>query len=146
MDLGRVARVVVSSVKSQHPLEAALVPGRGPGWRVSRPGPPTVRLVFDGPRPVRLRFVADAPHGRRSSYSGGWTRRRNHGTSSGSSGNSPSAEEVENHRMHLPGVIHLELVLTPDISGRDVHAPLAEMRVTQPVHCAPRGVTSWTAC
>src|SRR5688572_11184749 len=62
MDLGRVARVEVTSEDPEHPIEAALLPSLGPGWRASRPGPQTVRLVFDGPRyirRVRLRFVAD---------------------------------------------------------------------------------------
>ena len=40
-----------------------------------------------------------------------------------------SAEEVEDYRVDLPEVIELELVVTPDVSGGDAHASLAEMRV-----------------
>lgn len=40
-----------------------------------------------------------------------------------------SAEEVEDYRVDLPGVIELELAVTLDISGGDAHASLAEMRV-----------------
>jgi hypothetical protein len=29
-----------------------------------------------------------------------------------------------------PGIIELELVVTPDVSGGDAHASLAELRVT----------------
>ncbi|OWK35219.1 hypothetical protein FRUB_10061 [Fimbriiglobus ruber] len=36
---------------------------------------------------------------------------------------------MEDYRVDLPGVIELELVVTPDISGGNAHASLAEMRV-----------------
>jgi hypothetical protein len=135
MDLARVARVEVSSEEPDHPVEAALIPGRGPGWRASRPGPQTVRLVFDGPRHVRrvrLRFVADA-HARTQEFVLRWVdaasesrevvRQQWNFTAGG------SAEEVEDYRVDLPGVIELELVVTPDVSGGAAHASLAEMRV-----------------
>jgi hypothetical protein len=40
-----------------------------------------------------------------------------------------SAEVVEDYRVDLPGVVELELVVTPDISGGDAVASLAELRV-----------------
>jgi len=43
-----------------------------------------------------------------------------------------SAEEVEEYRVDLPGVVELELVVTPDISGGESPASLAELRVAQP--------------
>ena len=134
MDLGRVARVEVSSEDPEHPVEAALIPGRGAGWRASRPGPQTVRLVFDGPRHVRrvrLRFTADA-HARTQEFVLRWVDaaseprevvRQQWNFAAGG-----SAEEVEDYRVDLPGVIELELVVTPDVSGGDAHASLAEMR------------------
>ena len=135
MDLARVARVEVSSEEPEHPVEAALTPGRGPGWRASRPGPQTVRLVFDGPRHVRrirLRFVADDV-ARTQEFVLRWVDaaseprevvRQQWNFAAGG-----SAEEVEDYRVDLRGVIELELVVTPDVSGGDAHASLAEMRV-----------------
>src|SRR3954464_493540 len=135
MDLERVARVEVSSEEPEHPVEAALIPGRGPGWRASRPGPQTVRLVFDGPRHVRrirLRFVADA-HARTQEFVIRWVdaaseprevvRQQWNFAAGGSAG------EVEDYRVDLAGVVELELVVTPDISGGDSLASLAELRV-----------------
>jgi hypothetical protein len=135
MNLGRVARVEVSSEEPGHPAEAALIPGRGPGWRASRPGPQTLRLVFDGPRHVRrvrLRFAADAV-ARTQEFVLRWAdaaseprevvRRQWNFAAGGSAG------EVEDYRVDLPGVVELELVVTPDVSGGGTHASLAEMRV-----------------
>jgi len=135
VDLDRVARVEVTSEDPEHPVEAALLAGRGPGWRASRPGPQTVRLVFDGPRHVRrirLRFVADAG-ARTQEFVLRWVDaasaprevvRQQWNFSAGGSGT-----EVEDYRVDLPGVVELELVVTPDIAGGDAHASLAEMRV-----------------
>ena len=39
------------------------------------------------------------------------------------------AEEVEGYRVDLPGVIEVELAVTPDISGGESDATLAELRV-----------------
>ncbi len=135
MDLGRVARVEVASEDPDHPIEAALIPGRGPGWRASRPGPQTVRLVFDGPhhvRRVRLRFVADAV-ARTQEFVLRWVDaasesrevvRQQWNFAAGG-----SVEEVEDYRVDLPGVIELELVVTPDVAGGESSASLAELRV-----------------
>lgn len=134
-DLERVARVEVSSEDPEHPVEAALIPGRGPGWRASRPGRQTVRLVFDGPRHVRrvrLRFEAGA-HARTQEFVLRWVDaasearevvRQQWNFAAGGSG-----EEVEDYRVDLPGVIEVELVVTPDVCGGEAIASLAEMRV-----------------
>jgi len=135
VDLDRVARVEVTSEDPEHPIEAALLAGHRPGWRASCPGPQTVRLVFDGPRHVRrirLRFVADAG-ARTQEFVLRWAGaasaprevvRQQWNFSAGGSG-----EEVEDYRVDLPGVIELELVVTPDIAGGASPASLAEMRV-----------------
>ena len=134
MELDRVARVEVTSEDPEHPIEAALLPGRGPGWRASRAGPQTVRLVFDGPRHVRrvrLRFAADGV-ARTQEFVLRWADaaserrevvRQQWNFSAG------SAEEVEDYRVDLAGVIELELVVTPDIAGGESVATLAELRI-----------------
>ena len=135
MDLDRVARVEVTSEDPEHPIEAALLPGRGPGWRASRGGPQTIRLVFDGPRDVRrirLRFAADAV-ARTQEFVLRWadaaSERREVVRQQWNFSAGGSAEEVEDYRVDLPGVIELELAVTPDISGGESVATLAELRV-----------------
>ena len=50
LDLERLARVEITSEDPGHPIEAALVPGRGDGWRAAEPGPQTIRVLFDEPQ------------------------------------------------------------------------------------------------
>ena len=135
MDLARVARVEVTSEDPDHPVEAALVPGRGPSWRASRPGPQTVRLVFDGPRHVRrirLRFAADGA-ARTQEFVLRWvdaaSAAREVVRQQWNFAPGGSVEEVEDYRVDLPGAIELELVVTPDVSGGESPATLAELRV-----------------
>lgn len=135
MELDQVARVEVTSEDPEHPIEAALLPGRGPGWRASRPGPQTIRLVFDGPRHVRrvrLRFAADAV-ARTQEFVLRWVNAASEPwevvRQQWNFGADGPAEEVEDYRVDLPGVIELVLVVTPDISGGDSPASLAELRV-----------------
>src|SRR5688572_759029 len=50
LDLARLARVEVTSEDPAYPIEWALVPGAGSGWRAAEPGPQVIRLRFDVPR------------------------------------------------------------------------------------------------
>ena len=53
LDLERLARVEITSEDARYPIEAALTPGRQPGWRAGGPGLQVIRLLFDEPRRVR---------------------------------------------------------------------------------------------
>jgi hypothetical protein len=136
LDLDRVARVEVTSEDPGCPVESALIPGRGPGWRAAGPGVQTVRLRFDEPRRVRhirLRF-SEPDRPRTQEFVLRW-----------GAGDGPAAREVvrqqwafspagstdetEDYRVDLAGVTVLELAITPDVSGGDARASLAELRV-----------------
>ena len=56
LDLERAAAVEVSSEEEDYPIESALLSRETQGWRASRPGAQTVRLVFDEPQ--RLKRIA----------------------------------------------------------------------------------------
>ena len=47
LDLERLAQVDITSESAEHPIESALIPDRGSGWRAARPGKQTIRLIFD---------------------------------------------------------------------------------------------------
>ena len=49
LDLERLAQVEITSESAEHPIESALIPDRGPGWRAAQPGKQTIRLIFDQP-------------------------------------------------------------------------------------------------
>ena len=62
LDLENLSEAEVTSEDALHPIESALKPGEGPGWRASESGQQTVRLLFDKPlqvRHIRLVFKED---------------------------------------------------------------------------------------
>jgi len=134
LDLLRLARVEVTSEAPEHPIEDALLPGGG-GWRAAAPGPQIVRLWFDEPQRIQhigLRFI-DAQHDRRQEFVLRWSadgqsfkdivRQQWNFSPSG------ATSEVEDYAVVLTGVKALELRITPDISGGNVTASLAELRL-----------------
>jgi hypothetical protein len=137
LDLGRLARVEVTSEDAAHPIDAALVATPGSGWRAGGPGTQVVRLVFDGPvrlRRVRLVFREDArartqEFALRWSPAGGATPYRDVVRQQYTFSPPGTTEEVEEYRVDLDGAAVLELTITPDISGGESPASLAELRV-----------------
>lgn len=135
LDLGRLARVEITSEDPDHPIEAALEPGRGPGWRAGGPGSQIIRLRFDQPQRVRRVWLHFAEQvARTQEFVLRW------GTADGQPPRdvvrqqwtfSPggSTHETEDYRVDLYGATVLELVITPDVSGGGAWASLAEMRV-----------------
>ena len=53
LDLEHAAAVEVSSEEADYPIESALLSRETQGWRASRPGAQTVRLVFDEPQSLK---------------------------------------------------------------------------------------------
>ena len=131
-----VAQVEITSEDSSHPIESALLPGEGIGWRAAMPGKQTIRLLFAPPqhlRRIHLCFVeTSAP--RTQEYVLRW---------SADDGQSfqevlrqqwnfnprTASSETEEHRLELYGVTVLELIITPDIGSEDAVASLAQLRI-----------------
>ncbi len=136
LNLEQAAEVELTSEAPAFPIESALVPGAGGGWRAAGPGPQTIRLRFDRPiqlRRIRLVFVeteqqrtqefvlrwgVDDAHASREIVRQQWNFSPPEGT-----------REVEDYRVDLTGVTVLELHLVPDISGGTACASLAELRL-----------------
>src|SRR5262245_18982853 len=49
LDLERLAKVEITSESADHPIESALTPDPGLGWRAAQPGKQTIRIIFDHP-------------------------------------------------------------------------------------------------
>src|SRR5918999_219126 len=67
LDLENIARVELTSEDPDHPIETALLPHGGSGWRAGEPGRQRIRLIFHQPQRLRrimLRF--DEPRGERT--------------------------------------------------------------------------------
>jgi hypothetical protein len=132
LNLRDLAIAEITSEDVDHPIESALIPDRGPGWRAAKPGKQTIRLVFDEPMSIErilLRFE-ERQRGRTQEFA----------LSQGLSHReivrqqyvfSPPAtiQELEDYSVKLSGVIALELQIVPDISGGGAYASLAEMRL-----------------
>ena len=134
--LNDIAAVEITSEDPAYPIEAALLPGCGSEWRAATAGKQMIRIRFD--RPERLSRIAlefnaqGAP--RTQQYVLRWSDNdgksfheivRQQWNFSG-----PNAtRESEDHRVELPGVTILDLIVDPDISGSDVRASLARLRL-----------------
>jgi hypothetical protein len=136
LDLERLAQVEITSEDAAHPIESALFPGRGSGWRATEPGAQTVRLLFTHPQRLRriwLQFVEPVTERTqefvlRWSSDGGQSFREIVRQQWNFSPQGATCE-TEDHRVDLSGVTVLELSIIPDISRREACASLAQLRL-----------------
>jgi hypothetical protein len=136
LDLERSALVEITSEDVGHPIEAALIPGPGPGWRAAQSGEQTIRLLFD--EPLRLRRIHlvfhEGEQERTQEFVLRWSAddgqsyreilRQQYNFSPPEAG-----REVEDYDLNLDGVTALELKIVPDISGGGARASLAQLRL-----------------
>ena len=136
LDLELLAQVEITSEEVDYPIESALIPGTGLGWRAAQPGEQTIRLLFDEPRNLRrihlmfdeceqertqefvLRWSAD----RGQSYREIVRQQYNFSPPA-------AAQQVEDYEVKLDGVTALELKIVPDISGGSARASLTKLRL-----------------
>lgn len=134
LDLEPLVQVEMTSEHVEHPIESALIPGRGSGWRAALPGEQTIRLLFDKPQKLRrihLLFREDQQE-RTQEFVLRWSP--NHGQSyreivRQQYNFSPLAatREVEDYNVDLDGVTALELRILPDVTGGSAFGSLAEL-------------------
>jgi hypothetical protein len=136
LDLECLAQVEVTSEEAAHPIESALTPGAGSGWRAEQAGQQTVRLLFDKPqrvRRIRLVFHEDE-HERTHEFVMRWSSdcgksyrdivRQQYNFSP-----PDNTSEFEDYTVDLDGLTALELSIVPDISGGSARASVAQLRL-----------------
>jgi len=136
LNLERVAEVEISSEDATHPIESALLPQGGAGWRAAEPGKQTIRLLFTPPQRLRRIWLefAEATVERTQEYVLRWS------SDGGQSFHeivrqqwnfSPqgATRETEDYRVELEEVAVLELTIIPDISGKIAFASLTQLRL-----------------
>ena len=136
LDLENSAQAELTSEDASHPIESALKPGAGSGWRASEPGQQTVRLLFDKPlrvKHVHIEFHEDEQSRtqefflRWSSDSGrSWREIVRQQYTFSPPGN---AREIEDYEVDLVGLTVLEISISPDISGGSARASIAELHL-----------------
>ena len=134
LDLERLTQVEITSEDAAYPVESALIPGRGPGWRAGQPGEQRLRIIFDHPLSlglIHLRFD-EREQARTQEFELRWLAAgqehsreivRQQYTFSPPG----TIEEVEDYRVKLEEVTALELKIVPDISGGSARASLAQI-------------------
>lgn len=136
LDLQGLAQVELTSEDSTYPIEAALIPGTGTGWRAAQAGEQTIRLLFDKvQRLMRIQLLFHEDQEPRTqefvlrwSPDGGQSyreivRQQYNFSPPG------MTRELEDYRVDLAGVTALELRIVPDISGGDAKASVAQLRI-----------------
>lgn len=136
LDVQELAEIELTSEDTAHPIESALLPGQGGGWRAGEPGKQTIRLLFSQPqqlRRIQLNFVEPGT-ARTQEYVLRWSpdggqsfreivRQQWNFSPQG------ATSETEDHLVELPPVTVLELSIIPDIGGGNAFASLAQMRL-----------------
>ena len=136
LDLQRLAQVEVTSEETANPIEAALIPSVGSGWRAAQAGEQTIRLLFDESQKVRriqLLFHEDQ-QARTQEFVLRWSpddgqtyreivRQQYNFSPPG------MTREFEDYTVDLVGVTTLELRIVPDISGGDARASVVQLRI-----------------
>ncbi len=137
LELEHITQIEVTSEEAAHPIESALIPDSGAGWRAADSGKQTVCLLFEVPqriRRIRLLFDEQMGRGRTQEFVLSWSPggeehyreivRQQYNFSP-----PDVTSEVEDYVVDLNGVAVLELVIIPDISGGLACASLAQLRL-----------------
>jgi hypothetical protein len=137
LELGRVARVEVSSEAEGYPVEGALLKDGQRGWRAGEPGIQTIRLMFDHPQTIRvIRLVFKEEESERTQEfvlrwlpegTGAWKDvvRQQWNFSP-----PQTAVEYEEYKVDLPSASGLEITICPDIGGGDTQASLESLQLS----------------
>ncbi|RJR43658.1 MAG: hypothetical protein C4567_05475 [Deltaproteobacteria bacterium] len=136
LDLDRLAQVEITSEEADYPIESALIPGTGLGWRAAQPGEQMIRLLFDEPlnlKRIHLMFH-EGEQERTQEFVLRWSPDRGQSyremVRQQYNFSPPGAtREVEDYEINLDGVTVLELKIVPDISGGRAQASLAQLRL-----------------
>ena len=136
LNLERVAEVEVTSEDPDFPIEEALTVGGKSGWRASKSGLQTVRLIFDEPQRIsRIHLlIKEEKQSRTQEFVLRWAPatdqileeivRQQYNFNPEN-----STEEQEDYTVRLENVKVLELSIIPDVGGSDARASLSEFWV-----------------
>jgi hypothetical protein len=122
LDIERIATVEVTSEHPDFPIDNALGPVKGEGWRAAEPGEQLIRLVFDNPvslRTIELGF-REAGSERTQEFilrcsRAGRERLEDLVRQQWNFCPGGSTEEIERYTVDLEAVSALELAIRPDL-------------------------------
>ena len=134
LGLEPLAQVEVTSEEAANPVESALIPGPGAGWRAEQPGEQRIQLIFDQPLSlgrIHLRFD-ERERARTQQFVLRWLpsgeeHSREIVRQQYTFSPPTTTEEIEDYRVDLKNVVGIELKIVPDISGGTARASLAQL-------------------
>ena len=136
LHLEDLAQVEITTEDSDHPVESALIPGNGSGWRAAEPGEQILRLLFDKPLRLRhLRLMFREEEAERTQEfvlrwsSDGGTSYREIVRQQYNFSPTGRTNQVEDYFVELDGVTALELSIVPDISRGSARASLEQLQL-----------------
>lgn len=135
LDVQRLARVEITSEDAAYPIENIFEMGENAGWRASKAGRQTIRIMFDEPQRINniLVHFEEKQQSRTQEFALCWTSGngtpyreivRQQFTFSPDS----TTREQERYTVNLEGVKTVELTIYPSISGDVAYASLATLR------------------
>lgn len=135
LDLEKIAQVEITSENPEYPIEKALLLDSQSEWRAAQTGKQVIRLMFDQPQNINriaLHFVESQVE-RTQEFALRWFDSKSNSfhdiVRQQWNFNSGSTEETEDYRVKLTNVTVLELIISPDIQGRQVYASLQKLRL-----------------
>ncbi len=136
LNLETLAEIEVTSEDAEHPIESALIPSTGSGWRAGQPGQQTVRLLFDEPQRIRrMRLVfQENEQERTQQFVLRWSSDRGQSyreivRQQYNFSPPDTTRELEDLTVELDGLTTLELNIIPNISGGLARASLNQLRL-----------------
>jgi len=136
LHLEDLAQVEITSEDSAHPVESALTPGHGSGWRAAEAGEQMLRLLFDKPLSLRhLHLMFREEEAERTQEfllrwsSDGGTSYREIVRQQYNFSPTGRTNQVEDYFVELDGVTALELSIVPDIRGGSARASLEQLQL-----------------
>jgi hypothetical protein len=137
LNLDTLAEVEMTSEDASFPIESALLPGRDSGWRAATSGEQTIRLRFEEPLSIKriwLYFVESEiertqEYVLRWSADGGKSWHEEIVRQQWNFSPSGSTRETQDLQVGIEQMNLLELIITPDISGGNALATLAQLRL-----------------
>lgn len=136
LDLGDLAQVELNSEEPGHPIESALKPDGGSGWRAAEPGPQVIRLLFDRPLAIRRVYllIEERERARTQELVLRWSQDQGRSyrelvRQQYNFAPPGTLSEEEDYTVNLTGVTALELEIVPDLGGSPARASLARLRL-----------------
>ena len=136
LDLEALADVEVTSEDNRYPIEGALLTNQSHGWKAGIPGKQIIRLLFNQTQTIKhfhlcfleTDLVRTQEYALRCSHDNGLTfeeivRQQWNFSPDGSN------KEVEDHLVAISNVSVIELIITPDITNKNVFGSLEQLRL-----------------